>query len=921
MKHPRPGPLSRGFRPDVSAVLPLMILIVMNMSGSTLKEALKNCADAFFSLNPGLLLWGQILALNALIFAYLLPVFRARKACIAAGAAAPSCADEAMKRLNGMHHAVILVSTLVFVAFRLLQFIVSADLSDHGADGPFMHVTVYLVEAGISGFFVGVILALQFDNSLYEARRCIVALDPATPLAPFSFFKKVFLALVAIMLFMTAQSISAFSSFLELGMKGALPAGGAPGAAAWGPEILLRTWKDEGIGNAFKVFGLRFGILFACTTQLLRLLKSLIKHPVRTVQERLTALNSPDPGASRSIEVVQEDEFAPIFREINSLIERQRGQIKLSGERLEGIVSNAADPIVAFDGKGAIRLFNPAAESAFGYASREALGMDVSALIPGDIERARCGESVRLPWRRRDGSTILLESRVSCAPGKGSIGEDGGEAWTVLILRDVGAQAELEKTLVLARTEAENASRMKSEFLANMSHELRTPLNAILGFTQLLSDDRNLTERQKDRIGTISRSGEHLLALINDILDISKIEAGKMELRESAFDLPRFLSDMAEMFELRCKKKGLTLYADGTQDLPRWVEGDIGKLRQVLVNLLGNAVKFTEDGGVGVLAGRDGDRVRFEVRDTGRGIPSGELEGIMQPFVQASTTDHEGGTGLGLAISKRYVAMMGGELKVESELGKGSVFSFSLPLREGAAPPAREEEPLGSFRIKGGAEARALVVDDQGQNRLVLKEMLEGIGFAVVEASNGAEALLRARENPPAIVFMDIKMPVMDGYAAVAELKRDPLTGSIVVFALTASAFTQDEERIASSGFDGYLAKPFKRSALHRLIREKGGLELEAAEARADGDAEGGSEPDAADFAEAAAALGSQGSARLRSAAQINDFAALRAEAEARELPRAFRAALSSAADSYDEDAVSDLLARLSAAAGKGGNA
>ena len=422
-----------------------------------------------------------------------------------------------------------------------------------------------------------------------------------------------------------------------------------------------------------------------------------------------------------------------------------------------------------------------------------------------------------MEWRRADGATALMESHVSRA---GS----GDEAWTIAILRDIRKQAEFEENLRRARTEAEDASRMKSEFLANMSHELRTPLNAILGFTQLLDDDQNLTAPQKERIRVIMRSGEHLLSLINDILDISKIEAGKMELHPSVFDLWEFQDELRDMFELRCRKKGLSLYFDKGESLPRYVRGDLGKLRQIMVNLLGNAVKFTDEGGVSVFAGlereqhgrergAEGGNVRFAVRDTGRGIPKDEQEAVLKPFIQASTTDHEGGTGLGLAISSRYVAMMGGTFSIESASGEGSVFSFSVPLETTTETPARNEADDSDIRLAGGREVTALVVDDQVTNRLVLKEMLERVGFSVVEAENGEKAVARAVELRPAIVFMDIKMPVMDGYAAVALLKRDPRTSGAKVFALTASAFVNDEERIATSGFDGFLAKPFKQGS------------------------------------------------------------------------------------------------------------
>ena len=282
---------------------------------------------------------------------------------------------------------------------------------------------------------------------------------------------------------------------------------------------------------------------------------------------------------------------------------------------------------------------------------------------------------------------------------------------------------------------------MKSEFLANMSHELRTPLNAVLGFTQLLAADRTLGPRQLEKVETISRSGEHLLALINDMLDISKIEAGKVESHVVAFDLSRFIEDLREMFALRCSKKGLSFYAEATSELPASVEGDLGKLRQVMINLVGNAVKFTSEGGVGITVGRDGTGIRFAVVDSGKGIPEDELELIVQPFTQSSITDHEGGTGLGLAISSRFIEMMGGALEISSQVGKGSSFGFVVELPETDERPEESRSREVPIAVKKGGEVSVLIVDDKATNRLVLKEMLEAVGFSTIEAENGREAV------------------------------------------------------------------------------------------------------------------------------------------------------------------------------------
>jgi len=588
------------------------------------------------------------------------------------------------------------------------------------------------------------------------------------------------------------------------------------------------------------------------------------------------------------------------------------------------IVEQAADPILSFTGDGRIHLFNPSASAFFGYTEAEAKELSLTALIELPDGSAACGDCgaetaliehlyghrngiQRFAGKRKDGSTVMFEGNI------GRI-ENGGDTVYTAILRDITSQLEIERNLDKARVAAENANRMKSEFLANMSHELRTPLNAVLGFTQLLNTDKNLTEGQLRKIEIISRSGEHLLSLINDILDISKIEAGKIELHRAVFSVTRFTEDIKEMFSLRCRKSGLSLYVEFAGELPEYVAGDLGKLRQIMINLVGNAVKFTSEGGIGILVGAEAGKIRFSVTDSGKGIPADEIGLIMQPFVQSSVTDNEGGTGLGLAISSRYIQMMGGELSVESELGKGSTFSFALDLPPAEAAPAAENTGPAAIAVKKGTGATALIVDDKELNRLVLKEMLEASGFDTIEAENGQTAVERAIEFMPRVIFMDIKMPVMDGYESVARIKGNPATSGIPVFALTASAFSNDEEKILASGFDGFLAKPFKKSALFRLIKEKSGIELEyetaaAAPVRALPDF------DSIDYGEAAVLLGRDTVARIADAVQINDFTGVGVIALGIETEHATLSALANlmnhAADGFDERTLSRIVERL----------
>lgn len=396
---------------------------------------------------------------------------------------------------------------------------------------------------------------------------------------------------------------------------------------------------------------------------------------------------------------------------------------------------------------------------------------------------------------------------------------------------------------VRQREAAEAASRSKSMFLANMSHELRTPLNAILGFTQLMLRDRSLSADQRENLQVIGRSGEHLLALINDVLEMSKIEAGRVELREERFDLVRLLEDLDEMFQVRAAEKGLQLLVEPGPEVPRFVRADKGKLRQVLINLIGNAVKFTGEGGVTLRVGLRGTaeggglpRLLWEIEDTGPGMAPEEVSAIFEAFVQASSgRQAQEGTGLGLAISRQFVTLMGGELTVRSQLGHGSVFGFSLPVEvvdmvdEVAAPVDRV---VGL--APGQQEYRILVVEDKWYNRHLLVKLLTSLGFGVREAANGEEGVAVWHAWQPHLIFMDMRMPVMDGYEATRTIKGSAGGAETVVVALTASAFEEERSRVADAGCDDFIRKPFRNEQLFaalerhlgvRFVREERGPE------------------------------------------------------------------------------------------------
>jgi CheY-like chemotaxis protein len=360
-----------------------------------------------------------------------------------------------------------------------------------------------------------------------------------------------------------------------------------------------------------------------------------------------------------------------------------------------------------------------------------------------------------------------------------------------------------------------------------MSHELRTPLNAILGFSELMSEDDSITIAQKKTLGIINRSGAHLLSMINAVLDISKIEAGRLELTIQACDLIKLLQDISNMITARTAEKQLSFRLEIAADISRYVEIDSGKLQQILINLLGNAIKFTLQGGVILrahtqpLADNANVMLSFEVIDSGIGIAKEQQAELFKPFVQlVQDRSNTKGTGLGLAISKSLVELMGGHISVNSIFDVGSTFKIELPVSVTHVNNVAIEEvyhPVESIAPNQPAW-RLLIVDDNSDNRALLVTMLTSVGLQVREAENGLEAIKMFEQWQPHLIWMDMRMPIMDGYEATSKIRQLPHGDTVKIIAITASAFKEQHDKIIKAGCDAVVHKPFQVSEIFAVL-------------------------------------------------------------------------------------------------------
>ena len=497
-------------------------------------------------------------------------------------------------------------------------------------------------------------------------------------------------------------------------------------------------------------------------------------------------------------------------------------QVERASAHLAAIVDSSDDIIISKSLDGIIRSWNKAAERIFGYTAEEAIGNHITMLIPHEhmseettiISKVRAGERIEhFETIRRAKDGRLVEVSLTVSP---ILSADGTIVGASKIARDIGEQRRTQAALL-------EAGRRRDEFLANMSHELRTPMNAIIGLSHILSRSEVLRPKEQKAVGMLLQSADSLLILINDLLDLSKIDHGDIDIEHNEFNLARLTENLVNLLSVKAEEKGLAIEYDYDGALGDLFIGDSFRLQQVLTNLIGNAIKFTEAGKVALMVAPSGPDaaalISFDISDTGIGIAPEKQALIFEKFTQAdaSMTRKYGGTGLGLSITRALIERMGGTIEVVSTPGMGSTFTVKLPLEKSA-----NNRPI-EVQISSRGRKNVLIVDDYDANILVLSSLLENLGYDYDVAGNGMEGVRRASENDYDIILMDVQMPGMDGFEATRRIRRleaDNATRAIPIVGVTAHVRSADRQQCLDAGMTDFIPKPFNPDQVEAFLRK-----------------------------------------------------------------------------------------------------
>jgi PAS domain S-box-containing protein len=601
---------------------------------------------------------------------------------------------------------------------------------------------------------------------------------------------------------------------------------------------LVRKRKDLHFNWIFIMFAT---FIVACgTTHILEIVT--VWHPIYGVQGLVKFVTASTSVATaialwflmpKAISLPGPSDLEQKNRELRALNLRL---LQSSDSKLRQVIESAPAGLIMVDKKGEIVLCNAQIESLFGYRREELLGKRIEMLIPERFredhpnhrnmyfaipETRQMGAGRDLTGLRKDGIEFPVEIGLNPVQT-----EEG--SFVLASIVDITERKKFARDLSVAKEAAEAANSAKSSFLANMSHEIRTPLGAVLGFSELIIDPQIRPSEKANFVAAIRRNGELLSSIINDILDLSKIEAGKMEITTQEIALIEILTDTKTLLDLQANEKGIYLKVMVDHGVPEVITTDPLRLRQILINIIGNAIKFTAKGGVEVriqVEPRENSRaqLKFVITDSGPGISADQVEKLFAPFSQADSTTKRkyGGTGLGLVLSKRFASLLGGDVSLtESKLNQGSTFTVTIdpgPLH----PPSSGSSSIGpAKKFRGGAlpldGVRVLLAEDFADNQIIISQILKLAGAKVDLAMNGKEAVETAMQGQYHIVLMDLQMPIMDGFEATVELRRRGYIGKII--ALTAHTLSDEKERCMKSGFNDHVGKPVNRASLIERI-------------------------------------------------------------------------------------------------------